>query len=332
MAAGQASDFKIYQEYLKSRVSETLTQNGALFNAASNGTIVLTSAQKPGQYEYESFFKNIGGLITRRDTTSVSAATALPMTQDEFIRVKLNRKIGPVDQTRDSFRKIFGRFDAAEFSGLLGVQIANGMQLGMLNDSLLALRAALAAQASVLSKVGTSPVTTMTTPGLVDGLAKFGDRGDRVSCWVMHSKVYYDLVKQQIAANITNVSNFNVATGTPVTLNRPVVVSDSESLVIRASSPASAITGYYTLGLTSNAVLAEETETEDVVLMDITGLEQLVTRLQGEFAFNVGVKGFKWDVANGGANPSNTALGTGSNWDPAVTNFKDYAGVIIQSL
>jgi hypothetical protein len=43
------------------------------------------------------------------------------------------------------------------------------------------------------------------------------------------------------------------------------------------------------------------------------------------------VKGFKWDVSNGGANPADAALATGSNWDVASTSYKDFGGVIIQS-
>lgn len=39
------------------------------------------------------------------------------------------------------------------------------------------------------------------------------------------------------------------------------------------------------------------------------------------------MKGFAWDVANGGANPTDNALATGSNWDMTATSFKDLAGV-----
>jgi hypothetical protein len=63
----------------------------------------------------------------------------------------------------------------------------------------------------------------------------------------------------------------------------------------------------------------------------VSGLDNLVYRFQGEFAYNMGVKGFKWDTGNGGANPDATALGTGSNWDAASTSYKDFAGCIIQS-
>jgi hypothetical protein len=329
MADYLASNMKIYQEYLKTRAAETLQQQADVFNAAVNNAIVLSTTEKPGDYEYESFFKDISGLVSRRDNTSTSAATKLSMIEDEFVRVKLSRKIGPVDMARDAFRKKFARFSATEFSGILGGQIAVAQQLDMVNSVLLAARAALVTAHSGALLHTVSSNGTITTPSLVDGLSKMGDRADRVVAWVMHSKVYFDLVKEQIAANIDGIANFNVKTGTPVTLNRPVIVTDSASLKVTGGSPVA--TDYYTLGLVSNAAMAEVTETNDVVVDDVTGLEVLMTRLQGEFAYNLGLKGFKYDVASGGANPNATAVGTGSNWDKAASDDKSLAGVVIQS-
>ncbi|HSH64442.1 MAG TPA: major capsid protein, partial [Bacteroidia bacterium] len=66
-------------------------------------------------YEKESFFTEIANLVTRRDISSVSAATALKAAQSERIGVKLNRKIGPVDNTLDMFRKIAADDKLASF-------------------------------------------------------------------------------------------------------------------------------------------------------------------------------------------------------------------------
>lgn len=329
MADYLASNFKIYQEYLKTRAAETLQQNADVFNGAVNNAIVLRTAEKPGDYEYESFFKEISGLVSRRDNTTTASATKLSMLQDEFVRVKLSRKIGPVDTARDAFRKWIGRYSEMEFSGILGGQIANAQQLDMANSALLAARAAVVAADSGALQYTIAASGTITTAGLISGLALMGDRADRIVAWVMHSKPYYDLVQEQVTQKITGISNFNVQTGTPVTLNRPVFVTDSDSLKVTSGSPA--VTSYYTLGLTANGVLCEVTETSDIVVDDVTGNEVLMTRLQGEFAYNLGVKGFKYDTANGGVNPNATAVGTGSNWDMASSDVKSLAGIVVTS-
>lgn len=326
---GKASDFKVYQEYLHLRVNELLTQNGNVFNGASNGAIRLTTQSILGDYQYKSFFQNIGaGLAARRDTTSVGSQTDTPMTQSELISVKLNRKLVPVAQTRDAFRKIFGRFSETEFTGLVAEQAANAMQLEMLNTSIAALAAALKNQTA--SYVTESSLGSISTNTLVSGLAAFGDQAQRIVCWIMHSKPFYDLVKNQIAANITGISNFAVAQASPVTLNRPVIVTDSSSLIANLTSPD--LNNYYTLGLVADAAVVENSEEQEVVVQDVTGLENLIVRIQGEYAYNLSLKGFQWDVQNGGANPIGSALGTGSNWDVAYTSVKDRAGVQIMTL
>ncbi len=107
-----------------------------------------------------------------------------------------------------------------EFGDVLGEQVSNIMQLEMVNTVLLACRAALKQQTA--SYITDTSLGTISTNSLVNSLAAMGDRANRVVCWVMHSKPYYDLVKSQIAGNITNVSDFNIASATPITLNRPV--------------------------------------------------------------------------------------------------------------
>lgn len=141
----------------------------------------------------------------------------------------------------------------------------------------------------------------------------------------MHSKAYYDLVREQIAANITNVSDFNIATATPVTLNRPVLVADAAALSSVAASPEQ--NQYHVLGLTADGLVLEESEETFMHPDVISGKENVVFRSQGETAYNVKVKGFRYDPANGGANADDTVLATGSNWDPIMDSHKDVAGV-----
>lgn len=323
MAAGKNDTFKIYNNQFNGAVVETLTQVSDAFNERSRGAIRLVNQFSRGNFEYESFFQNTSGLITRRDLTSVSAVDSIPLTQGEFVSVKVNRKVGPVEQTLDSFRKVGMQADDEALSFLIGTQIAKAMQVEMVNTALGAIVAALLAQSDVYYTVPSNGV--LSTAGLIEGLAKMGDRQDQIVCWVMHSRSYFDLVQGQIAANIDGVSNFNVATATPVTANRPVLVIDSDDL--DANSP----TDYYALGLTAGALEIENSELPAIFSELRLGGEQVTVRLQAEYAYNLSMKGMAWDVQNGGVNPTDNALRTGSNWDPVVASYKDYPGVIIQS-
>lgn len=329
MAIGLASDFTLYQEQFNGGLVETLVQNTAAFNAASMNTIRLTTRRSRGQYLQESFFTNISSLVTRQDTTAVTTVTDTALAQDENVSVKLNRKVGPVANTIDSFRKISQSLDGENgdqiLSFKLGGMIGKAMQVEWLDRGLESMVAATLNQSALSDTDGAA--TTIVSDKLVDGLALFGDAANRINMWVMHSKPFYDLVKDQMAGGITNVADVNFASATPLTLGRPVLVTDSESL--RSEGSPTGDFDYYTLGLSVDGIVLEDSEEQVMHSEVVTGLESLVVRLQGEFAFNCGLKGYKWDISNGGANPTQATLTTGSNWDASATADKDRAGVII---
>jgi hypothetical protein len=317
---------KYRDPYTQSGYADRIQQNIAAFNAQSAGGIVLRTNRKPGDYDYASFFKNASGVVTRQDQTSTSDATAIALQQGEIVDVKLNRKIGPLEWTRSAFLKPGMNENALRVAA--GEFAADGATQDMLSSGLASAVGALANQAT--SKV--TAAAALTTQDLVNGLALMGDAANRVSVWVMHSKAYYDLVKEQaFTTKIEGIANFNVQTGTPVTLNRPVLVTDDASLAITTGTGSAATTSYKTLGLASGGIVIEDTEGEYIVFQEVTGKEQIVIRMQGEYAYNLGVKGFTWDVTNGGKNPAAATLATGSNWDVAYNDAKSRAGVVIVS-
>jgi len=106
-ASGRLPEGIIYPELVHSGMVETLVQNTDAFNAASLGSIRLVNNRRQGDFAQESFFKNVTNLVVRRDTNGSpenATVTSNPVPVDEFVSVKLNRRIGPIDQTFDSFR------------------------------------------------------------------------------------------------------------------------------------------------------------------------------------------------------------------------------------
>lgn len=325
-------DLKYINPFVQTGITETLTQAAAGMFEASRGALILESAIKPGDFETSTFFQNIAGLITRRDPTSLAAAPDTKLVQAEYSRVKINRKIGPVAATRDSFRKAGLSRNAMDL--VVGQQAGVAMQVDMLNTALRSLRAALSADAATYVDGQAATINSAGTNGLIDALAKRGDAAAGIVCWVMHSKVFYDLVKEQIAADIEGVSGMVFSAASPATMGRPVLVTDSPDLIVAdgIDTGGGVMTdAYYTLGLTAGAALMEETEGTEVVTQDITGQENLVIRIQGEYAENIGLKGYTWDKTNGGENPTNAALATGTNWDPVFADMKDRAGVVLRT-
>lgn len=322
MAAGKYSDFKIYEQEFYGGMFEAVDQVTNAFNGASAGAIRLVARQLKGHYEKESFLEEISGLISRRDITSVASAADTPMTMDEFIAVKVNRKIGPVAQTLDAWRKL--GTDPREMSFQLGRAIGDRKIKDYVNTALLCVETGIQAVSALnTDKTAASPAT-LTHGYLVTALSTMGDNASNVVAWAMHSKPYFDLVGQAITDKIFGVANVTIMAGNVATLGRPTIVIDSPSLT---DANGSAADTYNVLGLVPGAVTVTESEQQEIFSDVVTGLENIVMRVQGEYAFNVGVKGMKWDVTNGGANPTDAALGTTTNWDQAATSAKHCAGV-----
>ena len=317
MAVGTKSDFAIYQDEFFSGAYEIIEQNLDLFNDASRGAIRLFPEFHRGDFLTRSFFKNVsGGLIARRDTTATTGVTSAALTMDDAKSPKVNRRIGPVEDTIDAFKKI--NEDPSTFSFILGQQIGPEMFQDIVNTAIAAAESALDGVAA-LEYDGSA--ATITTSVLTRGLGLMGDRSGRVICWVMHSKAYWDLVREQIGLAITNVSDVNISSGAPITLARPVIVTDSASLIVSGSPD-----NYLTLGLVADGVVVRQSEEQTIVSQQVTGSENITMRIQGEFAYTLTVKGFDF---TGAANPTDAVLGNSANWSQVASDEKSCAGVRI---
>lgn len=330
MAISVHTDFKVYDEQFQGGFIETLQQNVEAFNEASQGALVMRTEDLLGHYEQEAFWDEISS-VARRDTTSTSSATATKLTQDEFVSVKLSRINGPYETTIDAIRKIQGggEGDASRtFSRVIGRQTAVAMPQEQLNRTLAALEAKLD---SVAALEEDDTAATITTEGMVDALSKFGDAAGRIVLWVMHSKPFFDLLKDQISDAVYRANGVQIVQGTPVTLGRPVLVTDDAGL-LESDGVSSGVDAYSTLGLTRMAAEIIMSESPVAALEGpITGSDNLFYRWQAEYSYNLQLRGCQWDISNGGKNPTNANVATATNWDTVVADNKLLPGVILKT-
>jgi hypothetical protein len=329
MATGTKSDFTIYEDEYYSGAYETLTQKAEVFNGASRNAVQLIPRGHKGDYTKSAFFKNISSMIARRDITSVSAADDLKLETGENIGVKLNRRIGPIGQTIDAWKKI-GE-DPRQMSFILGGMAMQNQMVNYVNAAMKSVEAAIEGNAAY-NVNGTDDVTkTLTTDKLIEALALMGDAGQRVVAWVMHSKPFYDLMNANASSStpIDGIATdiIRVGEASSFTLGRPVIITDDASLT---DANGSATDTYNVLGLVESAVSVQPSEDEEVFFDRISGLDNLIYRYQAEFAYTVNVKGFQWDTSAGGVNPTDAALATTTNWDQVASDDKDTAGVRIK--
>jgi len=317
MAIGDYTNFAIYDDEFYGAMNETLVHNTEVFNAGSQNAIVLEPDPTIGNFRREAFYDSIGqGLISRRDKGSTAAKTPDNLGSDDMTSPELARGYY-IANTLDSLRTIGA--DPGEFSLAVGEQVAKAMQVDYLNTLVLCGVTALNSDGTpVLDNSG----STVTNQMLVNTLRQLGDASDRIVAWVMHSKVFFDLMEEQSTNLIDRVAGATIYEGTVGTLGLPAVVTDSDELV-NTGTPDT----YNTLALTPNALAAlqdgEPTESDGIE----RGQQNLVFEVQGEHDYAVSVKGF--DYTDGTVNPDDATLGTQANWARVMDSEKDGPGAML---
>ena len=333
MAITKASDMKVFPDQFQAGYVEVLSQNTNAFNAASANGILLFPEISRGQYQEIAFTQLISGLVTRLDQTSVSAQTPTALTQGSFIAPKLKKKIKEIAITIDAYRSA-GRAMSIEDAGMLfsfelGQQVGQAVLDNYLNTALLAGVTCLNKQASTKASLLADSTTTLTSQGLIKGMKTLGDRAlSGISCWVMHSKSFFDLMGSQAGLISDSLAGATIYQGSVGSFQKPIIVTDSAYLV-NADGVTTGVDSYYTLGLTAGGLAIKETE-EFIYNEEVkNGLEQIYLSFQGEFGYNAAVKGFSM-TANNSANPDDTALALNTNWTLASASVKDAAGFLLE--
>ena len=160
------------------------------------------------------------------------------------------------------------------------------------------------------------------------GAQKFGDRAQEIRAWAMHSTPQFDIYDKALT-NSNQLFQFGTVQVREDGFGRRFIISDSPSLSITSGSPA--VTDYYTLGLVQNAVVVEDNNDFFANTETSNGTENIQRTWQAEYTFNLSLKGYTWDVGNGGKSPTDTEIATGTNWDKTATSLKDTAGIAVKS-
>ena len=136
----------------------------------------------------------------------------------------------------------------------------------------------------------------------------------------MHGDVWNDLLDR----NITKFQEIFASYG-DVDVNvdfkgRTFVVTDSPDLKFLKSTK----TLYYTLGLTTDAVIMSPNVEEDSILDRSAGNENIAAVYQSQWAYTLRIKGYSYLLS---APPSDAALKAPTSWGTVATDTKDTAGV-----
>lgn len=316
----------IYQEQFYLGVIEELARTVDVFNAGSNGTLLLGSDQYMGDYIQEAMYDRIPGLIQRRDINVDTAVADLSMSLQEHVGVDVAHRVGPVFQKYEDFERRGRSID--EMAQIIGQQFAGDF----LARGLDLIVSALVAATDNVSALKNATLNTQTTnyKHLVAGQKIFGDQFRNVDAYLMNSESFFDLMGDGLDNyKIDDVAGARIVSGvTQGALGKPIIVSDIPSLTYDAGAGD---LKNRVLSLTTGAGSVIERGAARILVDDkVLGQENLGIRYQAETNTRLSVKGYAWDIANGGQNPTDAALATGSNWD-LVVDPKNAAASIVET-
>ncbi len=314
------SDMVVFNEELYTSVYETTDQLIEKFNAASNGTILLTTMASMGDHASKAFWKNLDTATGRRNVYGSGVVAPTNLEQGEEVSVKVAGRVGPIAWNNSQLSWI--RRSPAEALQIISLAVSQAIMKDQLNTGILSAVSALGNNAAIVEDVsGTGSITQSTVN---NGLAKFGDMSGTISALIMTANQYHRLIGEAItnANNLFEVGGVAVREGSAFGQGRPIIVTDAPAL-----RESGAPNKQKVLGLVSGGIVISDNSDYDQNIDKTNGDENIKSTFQAEYTFNSALKGYSWDKTI--KSPTDAQLGTGTNWTKIAAFDKNTAGVQI---
>lgn len=312
------SDMQVYNQEIETTTIELLGQNLQAFNQASGGAIVLDANAWKGDYTKESFFQTIASAQRRVDRYAANASqAATTLTQAEKVGVKIAGGFGPIEFEPSQMTYIRQNPEAAIMA------ISQGFADALLADQLnTAVGCGVAAVENVAALVNDYSATGgMSQSVLNNSHAKFGDMSGMLQTDVMNGATYHKLIDNALANSEQLFQSTNVTVVS--ILGKIIVVADIPSLY-EAGTPNKR----KVLSVVNQGIVVDNSTDIITNMQTNNGNERIETTWQADYTFGLKLKGYAWDIANGGASPTDAELFTGSNWDIVMSDNKHTLGTL----
>lgn len=312
------ADMKVYNDEIVGTTIELLGQKTDQFNAASGGAIVLSTAAWMGDFSKESFFNQIAAAKRRVDRyAAIATQAATALTQGEHVGVKVAGGFGPV------------LFEPAQITWLskdpevairaISEGFSDALLADQLNTAVGAAVAAVSGQAALVNDV--SATAGISLQALNGSHAKFGDQSQLLVTDVMTGATWHNLVGKAL----DNDNQLFVSGNVMVVdvLGKRYVISDIPALLETGTPDKAKV-----LSVVASGIVVDNASDIISNIETSNGKTRIETTWQADYSFGLKLKGYSWDVANGGKSPTDAELFTASNWDKAVAENKHTLGTL----
>lgn len=312
------ADMKVYNDDIVGTTIELLGQKTDQFNAASGGAIVLSTAAWRGDFSRESFFNQIASAKRRVDRyAAIATQAATALTQGEHVGVKVAGGFGPV--LFEPAQMTWLNEDPASAIRAISEGFSDALLADQLNTAVGSAVAAVSGQAALVNDVSATGGLTLNV--LNNSHAKFGDQSQLLVTDVMTGAAWHKLIDKAL----TNSSQLFASGNVMVVdiLGKRYVISDIPALYEAGTPNKSKV-----LSVVANGIIVDNASDIISNVDTSNGNTRIQTTWQADYTFGLKLKGYSWDVANGGKSPLDAELFTAANWDKAVAENKHTLGTL----
>ena len=308
----------IYNEQIRLRTIELIGQDLQKFNAASGNTIILSADGFTGDFSKASFAATLASAQRRVNRGGANTAqSSTNYNEKEVVGVKVAGGFGPVLFEPSQMTYLLSNPEEAINNIAQG--FADALLADQLNTGVGCAVAAIENQAGLVNDVSalTSGAGALTQSALNGSHAKFGDMSQMLRADIMTGAAYHKLLEKGLQ-NGERLFESTTVTVQSI-LGKIFVVSDIPALLETGTPNKTKVLSLVDRGITSDIVTNLETS---------NGKKRIETTWQADYTFGAKLKGYAWDIANGGASPDDAALFTGTNWDSVMSSPKHTAGTL----
>lgn len=316
------ANMQVYDEQIRLRTIELLGQDTQKFNAASGGTIVLDMSRWSGNYTRESFYNSLASAQRRVDRFAANAsAGSTALSESEVVGVKVAGGFGPV--VFEPSQLTWLASSPEEAINVIAQGFADALLADQLNTVVGCAVAAIENIPALVNDVSalTAGAGALTQSVLNGSHAKFSDRSMMLRADIMTGTAYHKLIEKGLENGERLFESSNVTVQS--ILGKIFVVSDIPALTETGTPNKTKV-----LSLVAGGAVVDNASDIVTNLDTANGNNRIETTWQADYSFGVRLKGYAWDVANGGASPDDAALFTGTNWDNVMGDVKHTAGTL----
>tara|TARA_R110002020_G_scaffold466637_1_gene689325 strand:- start:173 stop:1153 length:981 start_codon:yes stop_codon:yes gene_type:complete len=316
------SNMEVYNEQIRLRTIELIDQDLQKFNAASGNTIILSSEGFMGDFSRESFATTLAGAQRRVNRYGANGSvTATAYGEDEMVGVKIHGGFGPVLFEPSQLTAL--QSNPQEAINNIAQGFADALLADQLNTGVGCAVAAIENQSSLVNDVsaGSDGAGALTQSALNGSHAKFSDMSQLLRADIMSGAAYHKLLEKGLDNGERLFQSTNVTVQS--ILGKIFVVSDIPALYEAGTPNKTKV-----LSLVDRAIIIDNTSDIVTNLETTNGKGRIETTWQADYTFGAKLKGYAWDVSNGGKSPDDAALFTGSNWEVKMASLKHTAGTL----